>query len=383
MSGLANARIVLADAVIAGSVAIGDDGRIGAVEAGGGNADGRKAGGGALDLDGDYLIPGIVDLHTDNLERQVLPRATARWPSRSALVAHDAQCAVAGVTTVLDALCVGDIGHEQGRVQTFRDALRDLDALAHTGLMKAEHFLHLRCELPADDMLDLLEAALDHEFVRLVSLMDHSPGVGQFADLGRYKEMRRRDGLTEAEVEAAVAELQTRRAQFTERNRQGLLARVRGRGVRLASHDDRSAEDIQASVADGIGIAEFPVSMAAAREAHAQGMTVIAGAPNIVRGGSHTGNVAALDLVAAGLVDALASDYVPGALIEAAFRIAAAGVLDLPAAIGLISAAPAAMVGFADRGRIAPGLRADLVRVAMHDGMPIVRQVWRGGARVV
>lgn len=377
MTVLANGLVVLPDAVVRGSVVIGDDGRIAVVE------HGDVGAAGALDLEGDYLIPGIVDLHTDNLERQVQPRITARWPSRSAMVAHDAQCAVAGVTTVLDALCVGDIGHEQARVQTFRDALSDLDVLAHTGLMKAEHFLHLRCELPADDMLDLLDAALDHEFVRLISLMDHSPGVGQFADLDRYKEMRRRDGLTEAEIEAAVEDLQTRRARFTERNRAGLLARLRGRRVTLASHDDRSPEDIRASVADGIGIAEFPVAMEAAREAHAQGMTVIAGAPNIVRGGSHTGNVAALDLVAAGLVDALASDYVPGSLIEAAFRVVAEGVLDLPDAIRLISAMPAGMVGFEDRGRIVPGLRADLVRVAMHDRMPIVRQVWRNGERVI
>ena len=134
------------------------------------------------DLDGDYLIPGIVDTHTDNLERQVQPRSLARWPSRSAMVAHDAQCAAAGVTTVFDALCLGDLGFDKDRIRTFQDGVVDLDALNDAALLKAEHFLHLRCEVPAFDMLPLFDTVADHPLVRIVSLMDHSPGVGQYAE---------------------------------------------------------------------------------------------------------------------------------------------------------------------------------------------------------
>src|ERR1019366_7795830 len=142
---------------------------------------------GTKNLDGDYLMPGVVDVHTDNLERQVLPRTNARWPSRSAMLAHDAQCAAAGVTTVLDALCLGDLGYDKDRVRTFRDAVVDLDALAGTGLLKSDHFLHLRCEMPAANVMELVDPVADHPRVRMVSLMDHSPGVGQYANIERYR----------------------------------------------------------------------------------------------------------------------------------------------------------------------------------------------------
>jgi alpha-D-ribose 1-methylphosphonate 5-triphosphate diphosphatase len=336
---------------------------------------------GAIDLDGDYLLPGAIDLHTDNLERQVQPRSGTRWPSRSALLAHDSQCAAAGVTTVLDALCVGDLGFDEDRNRTCAEGVADLTALAPTGLLKAEHYLHLRCELPAAGLLDLLDAYLSNALVRLVSLNDHTPGVGQYADLVRYRAMRRRDGEPEAAIDGRVGALQAQRARLRGPNRAGVLARVRDRAM-LASHDDRTEADVAENLADGVGIAEFPVTLAAARAAAAGGQTVIGGAPNIVRAGSHTGNVAVTDLLRAGVVDALASDYVPASLIEAAFLVADQ-VGGLPAAMRLVSDAPARMAGFADRGRIETGLRADLVRVRVHKGLSVVRQVWVAGERVV
>jgi alpha-D-ribose 1-methylphosphonate 5-triphosphate diphosphatase len=369
---LTNARIVLPDRVTAGSVVFG--GRVEAVEPG------RVAAG--CDLDGDWLIPGVVDVHTDNLERQVEPRANARWPSRSAMVAHDSQCAAAGVTTVLDALCVGDLGFEGGRVRTFQDGVADLDALDAAGLLRADHFLHLRCELPAPDMPALFETAADHRLVRMVSLMDHTPGVGQNGDVDRYRALRRREGMSEADVDRLLARLTEQRTRLREPHRRALLERARGIGVAIASHDDRTEADVAENAADGIRISEFPVSMAAAVAAKAAGMEVIAGAPNVVRGGSHSGNVSAAALVEAGVVDAFASDYVPASLIEAAFRTAAAGAASLPEAVAMITAAPARMANLADRGRIEPGLLADLVRVRVHEGLPVVRAVWRRGARV-
>jgi alpha-D-ribose 1-methylphosphonate 5-triphosphate diphosphatase len=154
-------------------------------------------------------------------------------------------------------------------------------------------------------------------------------------------------------------------------------------GVALASHDDRTAADIAENVADGIPIAEFPVTREAADAARAGGQKLIAGAPNLVRGGSHTGNVSVADLLAADRVDALASDYVPASMIEAAFLAAARHGVALWQAVAMISAAPAAMIGLADRGRLHVGLRADLVRVRVHEGFPIVRQVYLAGERVI
>jgi alpha-D-ribose 1-methylphosphonate 5-triphosphate diphosphatase len=344
---------------------------------------GRSHAAEAIDLGGDYLIPGVVDLHTDNLERQVQPRSLARWPSRSAMVAHDAQCAAAGVTTVFDALCLGDLGFDKERIRTFQDGVVDLDALTEAGLLKSDHFLHLRCEVPAHDMLDLFEPVADHPLVRMISLMDHSPGVGQYVDMVFYRDLRRRGGLDDATIDRRIEELQEQRLRLRGPNRRALLDRVRGKSIALAGHDDRTVEEIAENAADGIGISEFPVTMAAAMAAKQAGMQVIAGAPNIVRGGSHSGNVAAADLVRAGAVDAFASDYVPPSLIEAAFQIAREQEITLPAAVALISEHPARMSGLLDRGRLEPGLRADLVRVRLYETLPIVRQVWRAGERVI
>ncbi|WP_421989038.1 alpha-D-ribose 1-methylphosphonate 5-triphosphate diphosphatase [Roseococcus sp.] len=369
-----NARLVLPEAVIDGTIIL-RDGRIADIQSG------NCSSPAAIDCGGDIVIPGVVDVHTDNLERQVLPRANARWPSRSAFVSHDAQCAAAGVTTVLDALCLGDLGFDQGRDQTFRDGVEDLTAMAASGLMKSEHLLHLRCELPARDMPGALEPVAQHPLIAMVSLMDHSPGIGQYRDLPRYRAMRiRQTRMTDDEVERRIAQLQEQRAELREKQRAWVLSLFAGRDIPLASHDDEEAGQVRRNAEDGIRVAEFPVTMEAAVEAARIGVGVIGGAPNIVRGGSHSGNVAIMDLVRAGALDVIASDYVPPAMIESAFIVAEE--IGLAKAIAMITSAPAAMCKLADRGALAPGLRADLVRVTKHDAMPVVRQVWRGGERV-
>jgi alpha-D-ribose 1-methylphosphonate 5-triphosphate diphosphatase len=370
---LTNAVLVLPDTTLHGTLVMRGD-RISEVQPR------RSAALSARDLDGDYLIPGIVDTHTDNLERQVQPRSLARWPSRSAMVAHDAQCAAAGVTTVFDALCLGDLGFDKERVRTFRDGVVDLDALTDAGLLKSEHFLHLRCEVPALDMLSLFDSVADHRLVRMVSLMDHSPGVGQYVDIDFYRALRRRGGADDEYIERRIVELQEQRERMRIPNRQALLNRVAGRNIALASHDDRTEQEVAENAADGIGISEFPVTMAAAKAAKAAGMQVIAGAPNIVRGGSHSGNVSAADLLENAAVDAFASDYVPNSLVEAAFQCAQH--IGLPHAIALVSDRPAHLTELTDRGRLAAGYRADLVRVRLHQGLPVVRQVWRAGERI-
>ncbi|TCI00274.1 alpha-D-ribose 1-methylphosphonate 5-triphosphate diphosphatase [Roseococcus sp. SYP-B2431] len=369
-----NARLVLPEAVVDGTIIL-RDGRIADIQSGNCTAPS------AVDCGGDIVIPGVVDVHTDNLERQVMPRANARWPSRSAFVSHDAQCAAAGVTTVLDALCLGDLGFDQGRDQTFREGVDDLTALSASGLMKSEHLLHLRCELPARDMPGALEPVAHHPLIAMVSLMDHSPGVGQYRDIPRYRAMRiRQTRMTDDEVERRIAQLREQRAELREKQRAWVLSLFAGRDIPLASHDDEEAGQVRRNAEDGIRVAEFPVTMEAAEEAARIGVGVIGGAPNLVRGGSHSGNVAVMDMVRAGALDVIASDYVPPAMIEAAFIVAEE--VGLPKAVAMITSAPAAMCRLADRGALAPGLRADLVRITRHDAMPVVRQVWRGGERV-
>jgi alpha-D-ribose 1-methylphosphonate 5-triphosphate diphosphatase len=376
---LTGARLVLRDTVLDGTMVV----------RGGVIADiqpGRSHAPGAVDCGGEIVIPGVIDLHTDNLERQIQPRATARWPSRSAMLAHDAQCAAAGVTTVYDSLCLGDLGFDASRMQTCREGIADVTELAPTGLLKAEHFLHLRCEMPARDVLDMLDEAADNPLVRMVSVMDHSPGVGQYANVERYRALRRSSGLTEEQIDKRISDLLAQRAEIRTPNRRSILARIATRvatgEIVVASHDDETVAEIAENAADGIRISEFPVTLTAALAAHAAGMTTIAGAPNIVRGGSHSGNVNAADLIRAGAVDALASDYVPAALIEAAFICAAAGDLSLPDAVALITDNPARMAHLDDRGRLEAGRRADFVLMREYGPLAVVREVWRAGERV-
>ena len=373
---LTNAMLVLPNEVVSGTIAMKGATIVG-IDTGNSSLPG------AIDMQGDYAIPGIVDLHTDNLERQVQPRATSRWPSRSAMVAHDAQCAAAGVTTIFDSLCLGDLGFEKDRIRTFHEGMADLDALAPTGLLKSEHFLHLRCEVPAADTVGLVEPVIGHRLVRMISLMDHSPGEGQYANLDYYRKIRKASGLDDETIERRIRELRDQRARLRDPNRRILLELARGREVPIASHDDRTLEEVAENIADGITISEFPVTLAAANAAKAGGMQVIAGAPNIVRGGSHSGNVSASELLNAKAVDAFASDYVPPSLVEAAFLCARSHGISLPAAIGMVTDTPARMAGLPERGRLALWCRADVVRVTVHENLPVVRQVWCGGVRTI
>jgi alpha-D-ribose 1-methylphosphonate 5-triphosphate diphosphatase len=375
MSIFTNATIVLPTDILNGTLIVAE-GRIADLQPG------RSTAQGAIDLDGDILIPGAVDLHTDNLERQVEPRSNARWPSLPAFLAHDAQTAAAGITTVLDALCIGDLGFDEDRPRTCVQGIADMEALTPTGLLKCDHRLHLRCEIPALGMLEMLDRYAGHPLLCMVSLMDHTPGSGQYGDLARYRRMRAQGGETPAETDRRIDQLLRQREKQCAPNRAALLDRVRGTSVVIASHDDRTDAEIWQNFEDFIFLSEFPVTLEAAQTARSCGMAIIGGAPNLVRGGSHTGNVAVRDLLQAGLLDALASDYVPTSLIHAAFIAAESDCLSLPQAIALITEAPARMIGLDDRGRIAPGLRADLVRVRLHGGIPIVREVVRGGLRV-
>ncbi|MHB8251026.1 MULTISPECIES: alpha-D-ribose 1-methylphosphonate 5-triphosphate diphosphatase [Acidithiobacillus] len=374
--GFSNARIVLEDVVLHGAVLLGAGGNIADI------LEETSPILGTEDCTGDFLLPGFVDVHTDNLERQVQPRSHVRWPSPSAFLAHDAQCAAMGITTVANALCVGDAGFESGRIQTLKNAVVDLSALDASGSLRADHVLHLRCELSAPNMQELFEAVMDHAKLQMVSLMDHTPGVGQYANLEKFRKSRRDEGYSSEELEGMIVEAQARRHAHSEKNRGYLLEQLQYSSLALASHDDRTEAEVLRNAQDGIKVAEFPVSMEAARTARQHGMAIVVGAPNVVRGGSHSGNVAVSDLVKARCVDVLASDYVPNALCEAPFRLVDDGLLALPEAVRMITAAPARILGLPDRGTIRVGLRGDLVRIRLMDGHPIVRSVWKAGQRI-
>lgn len=377
---ICNARIVTANDIVRGSLFV-NDGRIVAIDHGTGLV------AGAIDFAGDYLLPGLIELHTDNLEKNLMPRPKVHWPTLPAVLAHDAQIATSGITTVLDALSVGDIVDPKGlRVELLQESVDLLDHAVEQGLMRADHLLHLRCELAVGNLLCLAEPLLDHQRLRLLSMMDHTPGQRQWTDISHYRTyVRGKKGWGEEQIESMLVEMQAAQQRHAAENRLALVARCRERQVPLASHDDTTAEHVAESAADGVTISEFPTTLEAAANSRAHGMFTVMGAPNVVRGGSHSGNVSAADLASHNLLDALSSDYVPASLLHGAWLLASADGWTLPRAVATVTANPAAMVGLADRGRIEPGLRADLLRVRVPESgnpFPVVRTVWKLGERI-
>jgi alpha-D-ribose 1-methylphosphonate 5-triphosphate diphosphatase len=370
-----NARIVLRDRVHEGCVVV-RDGRI--VELGE-----RGVVPGAIDCDGDHLLPGLIELHTDNLEKHVSPRPSVTWPVRAAVLAHDAQVATSGITTVFDAVTVGDIWGNPVRVAHLREMVAAVDAAADARSLRAEHLLHLRAELSHANLLDSFEPLADVARVRVVSLMDHTPGQRQFADVAMYRRYYQgKNGLSDAAMDALIERHRDAQRRYAAPNRGRVLEIARARSFTIGSHDDACAAHVEEAAADGVGFTEFPTTVEAARAARAHRVDILLGAPNVVRGGSHSGNVAAGSLARDGLVDILSSDYVPASLVHGIFVLTRDAGLTLPEATALASAGPAELLGLDDRGRIEPGRRADLVRVRAGDDVPVIRGVWREGERI-
>ncbi|MBO6717928.1 MAG: alpha-D-ribose 1-methylphosphonate 5-triphosphate diphosphatase [Rhizobiaceae bacterium] len=374
-TAIRNARIVLGDEVVSGSLNI-SGGMIGDF--------GTGASAVGEDFEGDYLIPGLVELHTDHLEGHYSPRPGVRWNAVAAIQAHDGQIATSGITTVFDCLRMGsdeDGGFGPGEMRLLADAL---EVAQDEGRLRAEHFIHLRCEVSAPDVLDEFDAFRDDRRVRLASLMDHAPGQRQFQTMGQYTlYYKTKRGMSDAAFEAYVAKRKEQSERYSAPHRKVIAEHCQSVGVTLASHDDATLDHVGEAISEGVRLAEFPTSVEAARASHEAGMSVLMGAPNLVRGGSHSGNIAARDLAEAGILDVLSSDYIPFSLLHATFVLAdQVETISLPQAIAMVTSTPARTVGLDDRGKIEAGRRADLVRVHIDKGIPVVRAVWREGKRV-
>ncbi len=373
----ANAKIITEDSVVQGMVKI-VDGIISAVDTG------TSVPSGAIDCESDYIAPGLIELHTDNLERHLSPRPRVNWPKRAAVLGHDRELAGAGITTVFDALRVGSEADQKrkGYVKYARETADNILDLMRQSALKVSHYIHLRAELCTDTLVEELHEFSSNDHIGLVSLMDHTPGQRQFRDTAKLRVyLMGKHGYDDAGVEAHIARLKELQSLYLEKHRAATVAYAKEVGAVLASHDDTTADDVSASAREGVTVAEFPTTSEAATACRAHGQYIVMGAPNIIRGGSHSGNVAAHDLANNGLLDILSSDYVPASLLNAAVSL---GMLmeDIAAGIRKVTAVPADATGFDDRGRIAPGKRADLVRFSLHDGLPMISSVWVRGTRV-
>ena len=371
-----NARIVLPQEVVHGSVQV-REGRIVAVDAG------PTTVLGAQDLGGDFLVPGLVEVHTDNLERHVMPRPKVSFPMQAAVQAHDAEIAAAGITTVLDAIGVGDPYGEGFRSRDQSELLAVLDRLEAADALRADHFIHVRCELPAPNARELFEPFMGARRLRLISLMDHTPGQRQWSNIEHARTYYTgKKGWSDSKFAEEVRVAPERQARFAQPHRAWFSAFAREHGIALATHDDTTLAHVDEACSLGAGMSEFPTTLEAARHARIKGLSTVAGAPNVVRGGSHSGNVSALELAREGVLNALSSDYVPGSLLLAAWLLRRDGGFSLSEAMAVVSLNPAKACGLSDRGAIASGLRADLVRVKEVYGLPVVRDVWQSGRPV-
>lgn len=373
-----NARVVLKDRVIErGWVAV-VDGKIAEIGEGGSPERGE-------DMRGDLLMPGLIELHTDHLEAHYVPRPKVFWDPVAAVVSYDGQLATSGITTVLDSLRVWreegaeDVDGQAGILAKAISEARDAN------LLRAEHFLHLRCEIPMPSVVEEAKELIGRPDVRLMSLMDHTPGQRQFRDEGKLRDYYRGKGagMTDAQLDVLFDRRFEYQKKYAETNMREIVALAHSYDIPLASHDDTTEENVTDAIRDRVSVAEFPTTMEAARGLHQAGIHVLMGAPNVVRGGSHSGNIAAIDLAREGLLDIMSSDYIPSSLLMATLQLPRrVPAIDLAAAVRTVTKTAAEAVGLADRGEIAAGKRADLIRVHLAQDLPVVRSVWREGHRV-
>lgn len=374
---LGNARLILPDGEVTGHVAV-RDGIIADI------GTGSALPAGAVDCEGHYLAAGLVELHTDNLERHLMPRPKVRWPEGAAIVAHDAELAGAGITTVFDAIRVGSIvSNGQGGYRRYARGMADgINAMRQSGALRIDHLLHLRAETCSETLLEELDEFDAADGIGIVSLMDHTPGQRQFTDVAKFEAyIRGKHGMSKEQFDDYVLFLSGLYDRVGREHEAATVAAAARFGAVIASHDDTTEAQVDISRGYGVRIAEFPTTVAAARACRAAEIAVIMGAPNVIRGGSHSGNVSAVDLAEAGLLDILSSDYVPAALLAAALQL---GDLwgNLPAGLATVSRAPARSTGLGDRGEIAPGLRADFVRFRRVGDVPVTSGTWVRGRRV-
>lgn len=372
-----NVRAVLADRVLDNAVVVIEEGAIVAVE------QSRTAPTGALDGRGAFCLPGLVDSHSDGLEKELRPRPGVQLTDDFAVRSFESRVRAAGVTTIFHG-----IGFEEDdrHGRTVELAGRLCDAIERRSASQhalVDHRILYRLDARDPDGFDALVARLprrrDDGALPLISFEDHTPGQGQYTDRTAFERyiigtQRLSPEEARARVDALIAE---REEALVHRDRAlPWLTEQAGQGsVRLMAHDPTTAADVAEAIRWNASIAEFPTTLEAAGLARAAGLRIVCGAPNVVRGSSHSGNVSARDLVSAGLCDVLASDYLPTTLLAAVAALVSDGRCSLPAAAALVTSGPADALGLSDRGRLAPGMRGDILLVRFDGLLPTLRGV--------
>lgn len=338
-------------------------------------------------LDGLTLIPGLIDLHGDMLERDVQPRPSARFPTEMGLIELDKRLAGSGITTAYAAISFAWKGNDLRTQESATEMINKINELNH--LLLVDLKVHARFEITNPATAPILTELLEAQKIQLVSVMDHTPGQGQYADIDRYLNfMHKWLGVSQDSLGSMKDEIMSKVKLSIEAEAEKdrnwdiieqICAVAAAHNIPVASHDDDTRDKVNRQSEFGISISEFPVSQEAAEAAHDNNMHVIMGAPNAYRGKSTSNNLSAMDAIQQGLVDILATDYFPASMIHTAFKLTREGYMPLHESIKLVSTNAADIMGLHDRGRIEIGRRADLVLVHENEQFPRVRGTLSAG----
>jgi Metal-dependent hydrolase involved in phosphonate metabolism len=381
---IAGGNLVLKDAVVKGAVAV-EDGRIAAVlerEDEAARWREMRPEAAVVDARGKYVLPGLIDIHCDAIEKEVQPRPGTLFPLELALLEFERKLPLHGITTMYHSLSLG-VGLSLRGDHLLTGMVDCIHRFAKARSM-VRNRIHLRFEVSHHPGLPIVERYLEEGRIHYLSFMDHSPGQGQYRAPGSFERyVMKNQGVTAAEVQEIVDDLMKRRQQVDGDRLKRLGRLAAAKGIAVASHDDDSPEKVEESRSCGATVSEFPINLATARHAAGLGMRVCVGAPNVVRGGSHDHNLRAIDAIEEGSAHILCSDYHPSSLLAAVFKLAESGAAGLPEAVGMASLRPAEAMGTAgELGSIEPGKAADLILVDRYEGMPWVTDAFVGGSHV-
>ncbi|NTS78866.1 alpha-D-ribose 1-methylphosphonate 5-triphosphate diphosphatase [Catenovulum sp. SM1970] len=371
---ITNATIVLRDEILKEAKMLIKDGFIHSINSEVSGADQ------VIDLRGDVLMPGMIDIHCDALEKEVEPRPNVHFPLDFACAQADKRNAAAGITTVYHAL---SFAHEELGVRNNNFAAEVARAVykwqPHA---LVDNRVHCRYEITDETGVTILKELMEEDSMHMISMMDHTPGQGQFKDLTAYKNYLSRTYKTSDEEIDEIIERKIASASGAFERMSELTRLAHQRNLSVASHDDESIERIATMREIGADISEFPINLEAAKAAKAAKMSTVFGAPNILRGKSQSGSMKAIDAIENGVADCLCADYSPAALIVAVFKIPELLDMSLVEAIKLVTINPAKAARLEDRGEISVGKRADLIAVSSPGRLPQISKTWSAGELV-
>lgn len=333
-----------------------------------------------IDAKGKFVLPGMIDIHCDAIEKEIQPRPNTLFAIPYAFQEFEAKLPIHGITTMFHSVSLG-VGLSIRGEQLVSELIDYIDTY-NKGEVLARNLIHLRYEVSYLAGRPMLEKLIDEKRVQLLSLMDHAPGIGQYHREGSFERyVMKNQGVTFEEVPPIIEELQQRRACVTKDDLQAITTLAKNKQIPLASHDDDSEQKIIDNLELGIHISEFPITENVARFAEQQKIQLSLGAPNVVRGGSHDGNLSAESVIAAGKKQILCSDYYPSSLLQAVFKIADGGKVSLSEAVKLVTLNPAEAVNMDEQiGSIRIGKVADFILVDHHNQLPSVAMTILNGA---